>query len=538
MEENDSIDLRKYLAAIRKYKIWYIVSFVILMGLATTYHFTHMDLYGTYATVLIEDEEDNSSSGALRSIGGGLAAMARSFSIGGLGKSSVDNELLIMQSHNLLMRTIRQLNLNVNYTERKFLKKENLYDCSPIAVSCADSLLDTISKGIRLNVKIHKDGKADIKAERPRFRFFGINLCEMKNVTLPATVKTIYGDFQVFKTKDFIAGEEREITVSLSNPEAIANGFSTFLEIDYSTKKADGISLFYKATNKQYGKDLLNNLMNNYNNIRLDRKNERAEQMVKFYDEQIAALNSQLSQAETRFEDFQNKNKVIIPETEAEYLYVSDKEAEQSLVELRNQISAYDLILQVINDPNRKYALLPNADEATAVEEYNKMILEKQKMETSAHESNPALNALKQQIDAMREVVGESVGILKKSTQNAIKNIEGYKGKNKSILNKVPEYQREYINLARDKELMNELYLFLIQKRYSSAMSLTMDQPRGFVIDPAYCDIKPLKTKSMIAFGVCFFMALIIPTVFAIYKANRKPQDDAPSPENDSNSEE
>ncbi|MBS7374732.1 MAG: hypothetical protein KIG52_02150, partial [Muribaculaceae bacterium] len=87
--------------------------------------------------------------------------------------------------------------------------------------------------------------------------------------------------------------------------------------------------------------------------------------------------------------------------------------------------------------------------------------------------------------------------------------------------------------ITRDQELLNELYGFLLEKRYSNAMTLSLDFPRGFVIDPAYCEIKPLKTKSLIALAACFAMALILPTVVICYRVNRKRPDDDLMPENE-----
>ena len=90
MEENDSIDLRKYISAMRKRWYWYLIAFIVMMALGITYHFIHMDVYRTHAIVLIED--DNGESGSAGKLGSGMASVMRTFSIGGMGNSSVDND--------------------------------------------------------------------------------------------------------------------------------------------------------------------------------------------------------------------------------------------------------------------------------------------------------------------------------------------------------------------------------------------------------------------------------------------------------------
>ena len=177
--------------------------------------------------------------------------------------------------------------------------------------------------------------------------------------------------------------------------------------------------------------------------------------------------------------------------------------------------------------------MLPSTTENESVNTYNELILQKQQIEASANGDNPAVRVLKTQIDAMRDVVRESVEISKRNTLNTIAAISSYSGKYRSKLNKVPELQREFINITRDQALMNELYGFLLEKRYTNAMTLSLNFPRGFVIDPAYCDIKPLKTKSLIALAACFAMSLILPTVVICYLVNRKRPDDDLMPENE-----
>lgn len=523
MEENDSIDLRKYINAIRQRWYWYLIAFIVMMGLAITYHYIHMDLYTTHASVLIED--DNGDSGSGGKLSGGMASVMRTFSIGGMGSSSVDNELLIFQSHDVQVKVVKRLKLNYTYIERSNFKKYNLYKDSPIAVSCDEAVLDTISTGLRMTVDIHRDGKADIKIVKPAM-FGGTDLCTKENVALPTVVSTIYGSFQVDKTDNFTTGEERSIRVNISNTESMAAAIHENIYIDYASKKGDGVYLEFKATNKEYGKDVLTTMINIYNEIRMLRKNDRANQSLEFYDKQIAELAHQISDAEARYQEFQTKNSIISPSTEASFLYSTDKESEKELLAEQIKIKAYDLILSIINDEKHQYELLPATEENDIINEYNALILKKKEIEASANGDNPALRVIKMQIDAMRDVVRESVEISKKNTLTSIASIQSYSGKYRGKLNKVPELQREFINITRDKELMNELYAFLLEKRYSNAMTLALNFPRGFVIDPAYCDIKPLKTKSLIAFGGCLVMAFVLPTVLICILVNRKKRSD------------
>lgn len=527
MEEKDTIDLRKYVAMAKRKWYLYVISGVVFLALAVTYHFYHMDQYSTYATILIEDEGESAGGGGgsvAKAMGGGMASIMRTFSIGGLGSSSVDNELLIFQSHDILVKTIRQLNLNFTYIDKGNFKKANLYKDSPVIVTCKSEILDTLSIGFKLKVNLRKDGKADVKAEKG---FFGKVIAEKSGATLPTSVSTPYGDFQVMKSAKYKAGEERHITVNVAGTELTAKSLVDFLEVDYSSKKGDGVALQFKTTNKDYGKDLLNGMMSIYNQIRLKRKNENASQSLEFYDKMIEEITVSLDVSEQKMQDFQTKNNIVSPETEATYFFGTDKETETQIIGLRDRVSLYNLVLNMLADPMKKYELLPStSDEATAstIRGYNELILKKRNMELSATADNIALKQVVNQIDAMRGLVADNIALVKKNAETTIRSLKGINSDSKSKLGKTPYYQREYINLMRDKELKNDLYVFLLEKRYNSAMTLASNFPRGFVIDPAYCEIKPLMKKSLIGLGACVFMALVSPTVIVCILANRKPK--------------
>ena len=67
MENNDTIDLRKYLSAIKKGWYWYVITFAVFTALAITYHFVRMDQYAVHSSLLIEDD-DGESGGAFEEV--------------------------------------------------------------------------------------------------------------------------------------------------------------------------------------------------------------------------------------------------------------------------------------------------------------------------------------------------------------------------------------------------------------------------------------------------------------------------------------
>ena len=116
----------------------------------------------------------------------------------------------------------------------------------------------------------------------------------------------------------------------------------------------------------------------------------------------------------------------------------------------------------------------------------------------------------------MRISLLESVKRSKADNLIFIETLKSEKYKYDSQINKMPGYEREYYDMMRDKELKNELYLFLLGKRYDNAMTLASNFPRGFIIEPAYSEVKPLLTKSVIVLGLAIVFSILAPTFFLV----------------------
>ena len=134
--ENDKIDLRKYINAVKRKWYWGVAVFVLVMGMAITYCVVKMPQYMSYSMMLIEADSDDGAKSM-----GGMLGLMKSFSIGGFGSASIDNELLILQSHAVKKEMINRLGLNRIYVERNGLQKTLLYKNSPVQRTWVCSLL-------------------------------------------------------------------------------------------------------------------------------------------------------------------------------------------------------------------------------------------------------------------------------------------------------------------------------------------------------------------------------------------------------------
>jgi hypothetical protein len=131
-ERNETLNLFKEIRVLFKYWKYFLLSFCICIGLSVLYIVITKPVYQINAGVLIKNEDNKNSSP--------MASMLQGFSFGSslsLGSSSVDDELLLLNSYTMIKKSIKHLKLNVNYFSNGFLTNYIYLELGLIAVLIA-----------------------------------------------------------------------------------------------------------------------------------------------------------------------------------------------------------------------------------------------------------------------------------------------------------------------------------------------------------------------------------------------------------------
>lgn len=513
MADNNTIDLRRLIRSIRKLKKAYIASIIVFAAAATTYCLMKQPQYEIKATLLIESQDDDAPA-----LSGTMGMMMRTFSAGGFGSASVDNELQIINSHKVLVAAAKEVGLNITYTERDGLRKRMLYDDSHITVTGSEAVFDTLRTGMRMRVELNGN-KADIKVTRGIMRKV---IAELNDTELPATVGTPYGDFQV-KANGPLRNQKQTIEVSINGYEAAADFLDKEIRVDKADKLSDAVSFEMLYPNRERGMAILNALMDAYNNRRLERKHTSAAEEAEFLDERIATIFGQLSEAEGRIKDLKSRNKTVNMSAEAPLLVEQALTAKTELVKAEAESMYLEEVMRSLNDQTKADELLPVFDQEAypMIRDYNNLLIEKRRLLQSGSEKNPAVSAATENLKEMRESVIKNVESMLRATQSMLRSQQSLAGKADKSLASLPEVERDYIVLERERSLKNALYLYLADKRESALLQLSSRTKPGFVVDEAFCSIKPSKRKAIIVCGICALTALLLPTIAAIGMTKR-----------------
>lgn len=511
MKKADNVlDLRRLWRAVKQLRWVYVISMVGFIALAVAYWMVALPQYKASGMMLVEDSE----SGA--SMAGDMGQMMKTFSIGGFGGAAVDNEMLIVSSHDVAMKVVKNLQLNRTYTARLDGEKEVLWGNSPIAVEAAPGYFDTLSVAMKVTVDILDNGNADIKVTKG---LLGRTVGEAENVTLPATVKTEYGNLQVLKTADYDKTPYTTVKVSVSNYEIACKQLMKAWFVDVASKLGDAILVEYDAPNRQMGMDVVNAVMSEYNAKRLARTHSRAAEEVAYYDEAIAKLMLELGDVEKKEAKFLSGEGMFANPETASMLASTAMSNKMMNIQSQQTIDYYEKVLAAIRADTKGEEFVPIVEGMSDanVTAYNDAIFNKRQLVKSATDDNIALKRLNERIDMLRGVMVETSEKMIAKSKSDIKALGNVTASATSQLVGVPQKTLEYTSLTRDKTLKNALYAFLRQSREQSMLQLYSTTSLGFVFEEAYSDLKPNNMKKYVIVLILLMLGLFFPSCLAVF---------------------
>lgn len=518
---NDSVDVVALWRAICRKWYLFVGSVVVCVALVACYLKIAKPQYEVLADILVNEDEKKGSSGSLSSLMSGVSGGG--FSLDGMiGGGSVNDEILVISSHTIIREMVQRLELNKVYTSKKnFFSKTEYYGNSPITVDVPESMLDTLVAGFV--VKVQTDKSSD-KIKVLLKRGFFETLAETEATSFP--IKVDYGEGIVIdKTSYYKPGEKLRFVAHINGYDVQTELLSKRLEIDLSDKKANGISLKIEDSNRRRGQDILDTLIECYNEDAVLNKNLKAENMLAFIDDRLVTVENELHEAERVIEQYKRENDLSDIDSEAKIILEANSQYRKLLLEAETQYSIISMVDSFLNRPENKYSLvpvttgLPDKGAAEAINEYNKLLLERMRLLRTAKDSNLSLLTLTAQIDAMRENILNTVSKAKESSEIARADLKKQEVEFRTRLRGFPEQERAYLDIKRNQMIKNELYTFLMKRREENAMTLASTSPKCRIVNAAYSKSNPVSPQSLLLLVIALGVGLVLPVVYLYGKS-------------------
>lgn len=504
--KKEFLSIKDIILTYSSYWKWFALSVIVCVVFSYIYYKSKDPIYNIQASIVIRT--DKSSGGNMEA-----SIMSAAGLDGMVSSSSTEDEVGTLRSQAIMRKMISELGLNTTYTLVKFPFDKGLYKNSPITVNYDKAINDTLSGYIQLKMKVKETEPSFIEL------FYNGKLKETYSVDqFPKLLDTDYGKFTLERAKSDMVkkGQDFELSISIVGLDFAAENYRSNIGISPASKRSNIIELSYDTPNRQLGKDILNKVIELYNEDALTDKNATATSSARFISEQIDVIAQDLDKIEQKLEEYKEANNITNLDLEAKtYMsLLSSVQEEEIAFEIKSNM--INVIEDFMKNPKNKYSLIPTSlgfPETTlaTLEQYNTLILERSHLLKNANESNPTVLEMNDRADVMRQNILASI----KQTKKEIDQTKAdWKTKERELQDKmrlIPAQEREYIILARQQAVTSQLYVFLLQKKSEAELKLASNTPKAKIIDSAFNIFQPVAPNKKAILFVGFIIGLCIP---------------------------
>lgn len=505
-EKEEKTDYRELFFKYYIHWKWFAASLVVCLLCAWIYLRYTTPVYNISSAIIIRDDKK----------GGDAATGALSmFEDMGIMPSSqnIDNEIEIMQSKSLIKEVVTELNLHVTYFSRGAINDEELYHNSPIRVSLPTQEADKLpSEGVILHLNYHPNGKLELSTT--------INDKDISKVffKVPTVLPTEVGTFSF--SLDSAAKAYTEpiaIDVIIRSPFRVARVYSEALTIEPTSKTTSVARISLNNTNRERGEDFINKLIGIYNRSTNDDKNEMAQKTEEFIRERIGIINTELGSTEQELETFKRDAGVTDVGKDAE-LAATEKSGYEKLVSDNGiQINLVQYLESYLNNPKHTSDVVPSnvglADNnlSQLINQYNEIILERNRLLRASSETNPVVTRLNSSIHDMHINLNTTISSVLKGLLITKTDLNRQANKYAGRISNAPKQERQLVSIQRQQEIKSGLYLMLLQKREENAIALAATTNNARIIDNAIPDEFPVSPKKKLIYLVTLVLGLGLP---------------------------
>lgn len=494
-EEEHSINFQSIFNKLLDKWHWFLISLIIFILASFLYNRFTPPVYNITAKILVNSDDKGGG------VGKSTTALMDLSSLMG-SSNSIDNEIQILKTRFMMEQVVRQMQLNVIYSEKKALFNTEVYT-SPFEVVFITAI-DTIST-TQLKVAKLSEQKLRVSTEK-----FEKEIVWNQNFNLPGVgnIKLVPNPLVKFGSNDFV--------VSITSIDARVGKLQNQLSVDVSNKQVSIIDLGITYTIPKKGEDILNNIIRKYVQSNLNDKNAIADSTYRFIKDRLNIIASELGDVETKVENFKQKNQLADMSEQGKLLVQNTGVFSSELAKAETQVNVLNGLEQYLKNENNKRvfpsALMPSdVVFSNLMSKYNSLLIEREQQLIGVTESSPFVKNIDMQIEGLRSDILSNIQSTKNTYLLTREKLKSQLATAEGQISGVPQIEKNYLKLARNQQIKQELYVFLMQKAEETAISKTSNMPIAKTIDPPKASFAPVSPKKTIVYLAGIIAGFIIP---------------------------
>jgi len=477
--------------------IWFVICMILALGIGYMIYARKPLEYTNKVTAILKDPSQGTRSARLDVYDNMINSV------------SVTYEQLQLKSWTLMLDVVRELGIDVSYTEHiKFRDVERYTSHCPFIMKFSREVDDPGLFDISVTPLEGEILRIDKGAEGMEVAAFG------------DTVRVGTGKVVFYPTERYIP-EYLNIPIRIRRVEeyVAANRFANKL----SVTNEDGIlTLVMRDGNAQRLADILNTLIIKYNEDAIREKNKVAVNTARFIEERLMIIEEELGGVEGNLARFQRSNQLMDVDEAAMNYLTESRGFNNEIIEIETRMSLATHLREYILSTGDEMLMIPantGLDDPNlegAINQYNELVMRRDELISASSVESPAVKKIENSMVLQRNDV---LGLIR-NLQNSLelKRNDLVRREEASVRKyaAMPAKAREMMEIERQQSIKEALYIFLLNKREENALSQAMADDNIRAIDPAVAWYSPSYPNKYKVALLSFLAGLLIPVVLLI----------------------
>ncbi|GJM30426.1 MAG: sugar transporter [Cyclobacteriaceae bacterium] len=503
---------------------WYIILFSLsiacLIAFLANRYIT--PIYSVNASLLVKAEKE---------IANPISDLFYGDEFFGRNSTNIENETSLIESYRLIENTLRDLNLGISYFKEGQVRNEELYVRSPIKFT----LLSTENAPYEVLFKCTIKNDTLYSLESVEETTFIVDKLRKLGIESEKTI-SIKQDQLVFGQPvnlngfqfaiDFVADTskkfQKEVLLKIHDYTSLAKLYRKELTVAPKSTESSIINLALEGPMPQKVIDFLDRLMENYIESELSQKNFTAQRTIEFIENQIGFTGDSLRSVEARMESFKQSSTPVGLSQEGSQLSKSLESFEDQRLKMNLTIRYLDDQKNFLLNNNYEQLISPSSlgiddDNLNAlIRELITSHSEMRLMESDGNR-NPLVRLKMERMENLKVSVLENILSLLATYRFRVETLDSQIAAVRSSMRRLPTAERELIDMQRTQTLNEELYIFLMQKKFEAGIAKSSNTPDYRIVNEATIQgMVPVRPSPILNYAVAIFLGLTLPSVFIL----------------------
>ncbi len=460
----------------------FILAVIIALIAAFIYLRYATPIYEANATLIIKDEKKGNEESKL------MESLDQISS-----KKIVENEIEVIQSRKLMTDVVNKLGLYAPISARGDIKTTSAYLTSPVTIisPVPDSLNDTKKIKLDFNQKNNE-----------------VTLNDTFKYPLNKVVDTRFGRLEFIPNKNYQQPRKpiKQFYFSLVNPRDMVPGLLGSLKAEAASKLSSIVNLSYRDEVPQRAENILNQLIVSYKQSEINEKDALAKNTLTFVEERLNIVAHDLDSIEKKVQQYKSGKGAVDIGTQGTLFLQNVSANDQKLSEINTQISVLNQVEKFVKSKENTGGIVPStlgvSDPMLSqlMDRLYSSELEYEKLKKTVGENNPNLVSIQDQINKIKPNILQNIQSQQQSLNAAKQNLQSTNGNYNSMLQAVPQKERQLLDISREQEMKSLVYASLLQKREESELAYASTVSNNRVVDEAQASPIPVSPKRTLVY--------------------------------------